>query len=357
MRIDELALGPKAGHLSPSVPASGIDLNALALLDEQIDEGVFGSSAEFTFEELAERSGWTTAELRKMYVWAGLPHVNTNRYTLADVAGLSHLKKFSIEEELDEEMLSAIVRSIGFAMERLSVWQVEAFIQFLAKRHGIGDTAARMEAAGYAPTRGHEIVSQLTSLWLRHYARSLRRLTVEAVLQRGVSDHDGQFPLLRAVGFVQIDDFNTLTKHMAMTEYANLVQNFHNRVNDIVRVAGGRVNNTIGDGVLWVADDINTGADIALELSKLNERGFAAPARVGLTWGRIIVAYGNIFGPTVNQAMHIAYFTPPNQVYVNNAAAAILARYPKYYTVEDEGIALKGYDDVTAHQLRNVTAE
>jgi len=318
-------------------PIQAVNLDTLAYLDDQIDAGVYGTPAELNIYQLSEQTGWSVDQLEKLWLWAGLPHQRSDAllYTHGDVEGLRDLKEFSEQEELDEEALGSLVRSLGSAMEQLALWQVEAMTQFVAKRRGLGDTAARIEAATFAPSRGRRMIGQISSLWLRHFTVAVRRLTTETVLQRGVSYDDQQFPLLRAVGFASIVDFADLTQDMSKLEYTNLVKDFHNITNDLVKLGGGRIIKHQGDEILFVADDINGGADIALQLANMQSNGFPGPVRVGLTWCKILTAYGNVFGPGVVTATHLARLAPSNSVYVSMDAAALLSRYPKYYSLEE----------------------
>lgn len=321
-----------------------VDLAALAELDDQIDAAVFGGPALFDMDDLIAQSGWSREGMTKLWLWAGLPTVDSTQriYTQTDLDGLINLKRLMESQGLDETALSSLIRSLGSAMERLALWQVEAITQYLARTEGLSDTAARLRAAGFAPAEAQALLEQITLLWLRHYSAAVHRLTTEAILQRGVSGDDQQFPLLRAVGFAKIVDFTVHTAHFDVAEYASFVQDFHDRVADIVNMGGGRVIKNMGDSVLFVADAADLAVGIALRLAALDEVGFGAQVQAAVTWCRVLSVYGDIFGPGVNLAAKLAVATPPGQVFVDREAGALLSRCPRFELREQGEVEIRG---------------
>jgi len=347
---------PSAGQPKPYRKKLGhaVDLETLALLDEQIGLEVFGAPGSIDIQELAEQTGWSIAQMRKIFLWAGLPHNNDDDqlYVPVDIEGLRDLKELSDTLDMDAEAVGSLVRSVGSAMERLALWQVESVVQFLAKRYKMSDTQARIEAAETAPKQARMLVNQIISLWLLHYARATRRLTIDSILQRGVSDDDQQLPLLRAIGYVQIADFHRLTAHYGIPEYAELVQKFVDIASDIIKIQGGRVIKQSGDSMLFVTDDIDSAAEIALALTNMQAEGFPGAVQVGLGWGRVFAVYGNVFGPVVTIANLLTLTAPLNGVYVDEGAAAMLRRHRSAYALEPVEVNLPGVGEVTAYHLQ-----
>ncbi|MDR2702965.1 MAG: hypothetical protein LBB58_01295 [Cellulomonadaceae bacterium] len=344
------------GNLPRKKRVIAVDLDTLAGLDEQLDVSVFGDHPSIDVAELSEQTGWSLEDIEKLRLWSGMPEkaADEKHFYPKDVEGLKDLKRFALAEQLDDESLGSMVRAMGSVMERLALWQVESIVQFLAARYGLNDTQARIEAAEYAPRLGKDFLPQFEMMWLHQYATAVRRMTLETVLQRGVNDDDQQFPLLRAVGYAQIVNFTELTTNLNTTQYGSLVQSFHNRAWDTIRAGGGRVIKQLGDGVLWVADDIGTGAEISLKLANMEVGQYGKPVHVGLTWGRVLAAYGNIFGPNVNLALQLARAASATEVYTSDEAATLLGRYAKYYSLEDVAKAVPGHESVHAFNLRLV---
>jgi len=330
-----------------------LDFAALADLDDRIDEKVFDGPPQYSLNELVEQTGWSQAEMKNLWLWSGLPAVDLDRrmYTQADLDGLKQLKVIVAEKGLDEKALSALIRSLGSSMERLALWQVEAITQFRARVDGLGDTDARYVSASFAPGEGPALLTQIHSLWLRHYAAAVHRLTTQALLQRGVSADDQQFPLLRAVGFANIVNFNAITARFSVPEYADFVQEFHDRAADIVNMGGGRVVKNMGNSIEFMADSASAAADIALQLAALERPEYGAQVQAGLTWCRVLTVYGDVFGPGVNLASLLARAAEPGVVLVDQAAAEVLARSDRFQLDQRAEIELEGLGPVAPVQI------
>jgi len=321
-----------------------IDLAELAVRDGQIDSAVFGGPVRYTLDEMAAATDWSRTDLEKLWLWAGLPVPDASSaiYTDDDVAGLIEIRQYSDSEQLDEEVVSALIRAFGATLERLATWQVETVIRHLASSQHLNDTEARLEAAAYAPMQAPVLASQLEKLWRRHYASAIHRLTTETILRRGVSDDDQKFPLVCAIGFANIVDFTECTSNFGVAEYANFVQDFHDRVTDIVNTAGGRVINHVGDFVEFAAGHAENGAEIATKIAKLHDAGFPAQVQVAFVWSRVMSCYGDIYGPGVNLAAMLSRQAPPNAVLVDADTAAAFTPNSQYRFAEQPEMEIKG---------------
>ena len=169
-------------------------------------------------------------------------------------------------------------------------------------------------------------------------------------------------PLPRAVGFADMVSFTRRTAGLGSTDLSEFVQRFEAAARDVVTGAGGRVVKTIGDAVLFVADDARTGARVALGLAEVLGReidseplrlaGLAdgargvTPVRVGLVWGRVLSRFGDVFGPTVNLAARLTDIAEPSTVLTDPVTAAALAA--------DDSVVLENLDPVELHGLGTV---
>ena len=97
---------------------------------------------------------------------------------------------------------------------------------------------------------------------------------------------------------------------------------------------GGRVIKTVGDAVLFVAEDARDGARVACALARTFSEESAAPVRVGLVWGRVLSRFGDVFGPAVSLAARLSDEAAPGTVLLDAATAEVLA--PR------EGVVLEG---------------
>jgi adenylate cyclase len=154
-------------------------------------------------------------------------------------------------------------------------------------------------------------------------------------------------PLARAVGFADMVSFTRRTAGLGPTDLSVFVQRFETAARDVVTAAGGRVVKTIGDAVLFVADDVFTGAQVALGLARVlgseldvdaerSAGGLAegargvTPVRVGFVQGRVLSRFGDVFGASVNIAARLTDIAEPSTVLTDTATAALLGRDPRF---------------------------
>jgi class 3 adenylate cyclase len=340
---------PFEGHAHPTMP----DLIALADLDAQIDSTVLGMENNYDLDQLSELTGWSRSELDELWLWAGLPSPDPTNlmFNDSDVEGLSELRNFRDREGFSDPSLASLIRAIGTTAERLAVWQVETLTKHLATNRGYSDTAARMEAAAFAPENTELMLFLVQKLWLRHYAAAIHRLTTETILRRGISDDDSQFPLLCAVGFAYIADFLDQTRNYELPNLADFVQGFHDSIADIVNSGGGRMVNNSGDFAIYVSARPEDGAEIALRIANMHNAGFAGDVKSGIVWCRVLSNYGDIFGPGVNLTRVLAREAPANTVLTDKDTAEALSRTGRFAIKPLPEVDLEGIGPVIPVQV------
>ena len=107
----------------------------------------------------------------------------------------------------------------------------------------------------------------------------------------------------------------------------------------------GRLIKTIGDEVLFVADDPQAAARIALELVEAHDRDEGFPeVRVGLAYGGVLSRLGDVFGPVVNVAARLTSLARPGRVLVDRAMHDELAGATEEFRVKrSRTTAVRGY--------------
>jgi len=323
-----------------------IDLVSLAISDSKVDGVVLGKP-KYSLEELVDITGWSLDELKALWLWSGTsPTTYGERvFTETDAAGLIGLRDFTQGDNRDFESVGSLVRSISYSMERLALTQVESIVQSLVKS-GMTDTEARLVATEYAPTQNEALVQQIETLWRRHFAAAIHRLTTETILLRGASDDDEQFPLVVGVGFARIVDFTEKTADFGVESYARFVQAFHNLASDIINSIGGRVVKIMGDIIVWVTPHAATAAEIALRLAALEHEIFDAQIQAAITWCRVMSLHGDVFGPGVNLAARLCEIAPAGKVLIDDAAASQFVRDPRYLISPQPEVEIKGLNKV-----------
>lgn len=167
---------------------------------------------------------------------------------------------------------------------------------------GASDTAVQDELCDRVALMDLSIVEPILSYVLRRQLIDAleRRLAGERV----DADTAGQ---VLTVGFADLAGFTRLSRKLEPRDLAELVRRFDATVRDVVSANGGRVVKTIGDAVLFTANDPGDAAEIALEVvAELEHAADVPPVRVGLDHGPVIAMGGDCFGPTVNRASRIS---------------------------------------------------
>jgi adenylate cyclase len=303
-----------------------------ASVEADLDAALLGGPRTLTVEGLAERAGLTEKQVRSYWQALGLPITERQEqmFTEDDAAALEEIYTVAEEEKFDARALTTLIRSMGHTTERLVLWQVEALVEHMTQRFDLDDTSARLLVLDRLPDLAPVLETQLLHAWRRQLAAVAARFTVEFSDARAGDRPDARaLPLPRAVGFADIVSFTKRTAGLGSSELAEFVQLFETRARDIITAAGGRVVKTIGDAVLYIADDVATGAEVALGLAQEVERAGEGidvpPVRVSLVWGRVLSRFGDVFGPSVNLASRLTEIAEPATVLMDRETAALLS--------------------------------
>jgi adenylate cyclase len=320
----------------------------------RLDEAILGGPRRYTLDDLAQGTGLTHEFIERYWRWLGLPvtHPTEAWFTDGDMEALRDLARLVDDARLDEQAQMTLIRSLGHTTDRLALWQVEAFVEHVSRRDGIDDVTARQAVLDQIPALADRLSYQLEHAWRRQLAALTGRLATEFGGERGDRSPADQLPLRRAVGFADIVAFTKRTAGLGSQELAEFVQRFESRARDVIVEAGGRVVKTIGDAVLFVADDVATGAEVALGLAAPPATGEEIPVRVGFVWGRVLSRFGDVFGPDVNLASRITELAEPSTVLVDPPTAALLASSSRYALTAQPPRAVQGIGTITPVRLQ-----
>lgn len=333
---------------------------------------------------LAEKVGITPEIVAGFWRTLGLPPApdDTPAFTGHDADALERAAHLVRDQGMDLEAVMSLTRALGHGADRLVVWQVEALTADLEKRFELDPVSARLLLLDRLPDLMPLLEAQLLHAYRRHLASIAGRYAAEFGEARRPDRETTELPLARAVGFADIVSFTRSTAGLGASELAQFVQTFEAHTRDVVASAGGRVVKTIGDAVLFVADDAATGAMVALGLAERfthqdgraewterrasldrrigadaawhgperrtgqERRGAddplgqvrtppaasvpSPPVRVSLVWGRVLSRFGDVFGPSVNLAARLADIATPSTVLADEATAVALAADPRF---------------------------
>jgi adenylate cyclase len=284
---------------------------------------LLGGPRRLRRREVARSVGVSVLSARKLWRALGFPNVTDEdlAFTDADAAALGRMVGLVRAGLVDEPTAIALARALGHTTERLVSWQVEALAEHLSQQ----PEEAGTEEAGteLAVHRLAELTDDLERLlvysWRRQLAASVTRLASGADLDPAASSQ-------LTVGFADLVGYTRLVQSLAQQELIRLVQRFEALASDVVAAGGGRVVKTVGDEVLFTADDAMSGAIIGLSLSEqMAADGVLPDVRVGIAHGPVLRSLGDVFGSTVNLASRLTAVAQPGTVVTDPGTAARLA--------------------------------
>ncbi|GAA4717892.1 adenylate/guanylate cyclase domain-containing protein [Isoptericola chiayiensis] len=333
---------------------AAVETSAGASTAGRIDEAILGGPRTYTFDDLVAATGLSAEFVENYWRWLGLPVTRTAeaRFTRADMESLREIGALIDDGQLDEQAQMTLIRSLGHTSDRLALWQVEAFVEHLGRRFELDDVSARLAALDRIPGFADVLARQLEHAWRRQLAALMGRFATEFAGADGAGTSGDQLPLRRAIGFADIVSFTKRTAGLGSQELAEYVQLFESRARDVITEAGGRVVKTIGDAVLFVADDVVTGAECALGLAAPHATEEEIPVRVGFVWGRVLSRFGDVFGSDVNLASRITELAEPAQVLVDPPTAALLSSSKRYALTAQAPQAVQGLGEITPVRLQ-----
>jgi adenylate cyclase len=321
------------------------------------DEEADNIPPKYTLGSLAQELGVPHDQVENYWLWLGVParHPDEVVYTDADKDSLLQLFELAESEQLDDASLGSLVRSVGHLAERLATWQFEAFIENTIKRDHIDDKTARQAVINAFPKLTPMLLKQFEHAWRWAATVIIRRYLA---FDSAASESKSETQLLRlsTVGFADIVGFTSKTAALPAAELAKYVQEFQTKAQDIVNANGGRVVKTIGDAVMFMADQIADGANIALALAQSGLAPGGSAVRVGMVQGRILARFGDVFGPSVNLAARLTELAEPNTVLVNPATAALLASDERYQLLVMPEADIKGLGTLRPVQVNLVAS-
>lgn len=288
-------------------------------------ERLLGDPPIYTMDEFAAHAGVEVGVARQYWRSLGFPDVPREEkwFTPADVAALRGLAETVNSGGMSVGASQDLVRGLGHSMDRLVLWQVEALVQDASARFDLDDVSARLVVLDRLVDLSPLLLEQLDYVWRRQLLALLGRIERDLSRAGRQPREEDQLPLERAIGFIDIVSYTTKSAELTPSGLANLVQDFESAARDVVARYGGRVVKTIGDAVLFVADDLPVGARVATALSQVM-RAQDLPVRGAVVWGRLLSRSGDVFGPVVNLASRLTDLAAPQEILMDDVSAAVL---------------------------------
>lgn len=310
---------------------------------------------EYDITHAAASSGLDVDKLRAFWRALGFPDPQPGEATFSrtDLEMLTMVLDYIDAHLLDETVALQMARVIGSSLARIATAQVEA-----ADLSGGGISATprgqlTAEQQALEVQRSAQLIPMLSgvmqSVWRRHLASAAR-----ARIMR--SDDERERPV--TVGFADLEGFTSLSQQLPEHELAEVVNRFEQIAYDTVaRFPGARVVKMIGDEVMFLHDDVQEGAELALSIAeRFGQDPALSDVRVGLAAGGVLERDGDVYGHVVNLANRIVSVAYPGSVVVSQEVHDALEDHGDYYMRSLRSHYLKDIGRVTLWTLRR-TAE
>ena len=297
----------------------------------------------FDTADVAAEVGVDAGALTKLWLALGFPQpAGEKAFSDTDV---DVVRTFLRDETAIDDYWLHEARVISASLGRIA----EVFVDEIWDQHfsaGQSEREALSEIAG-TPIDLERMERMLLYVLRRHLVAVIyRRLALSDQAARSGA------PSI-AVGFADLAGYSSLSRDMTAAELTRLVVSFEKATYDLVAERGGRVVKTLGDGLLFTADDALSAADIALRLADLAHDDLP-PVRVGLGWGPVLIRQGDCFGPTVNLISRVVAYAGRGEVAVEPAMAAQLAADARFSATPIGRRDLKGFGAVVLSRLHRV---
>ncbi len=301
---------------APEDDSGAVELPDLTDALEVVEGFLLGERPSLTRVEVAERAGVPLEVAEQLWRLLGFPNQTDDAvaFTEADVQALElthDLMKLGI---LGPDSQAALVRTWGRSYARLAEWQTNLLTDVAIE--GPDPERRLTELAGSVLPRVEKLQSYI---WRRHLASATSRMLAV--------DSPGSAVTRQAVCFVDIVGYTSRSKTLTEGELVDWLEHFEHEASGLVVDLGGRIIKTIGDEVLFVADDAVAAAEIALRMTErgADDQDRFPHVRAGMAHGDVVSRLGDVYGPVVNIAARLTSVARPGTVLVDRGAYEALS--------------------------------
>jgi adenylate cyclase len=312
---------------------------------------LLGEEPSLTGKQLADEVGISFEEARLRWRSLGFSAVGADvpAFTHADLEALRLTQRLLEIGLIDPDDESALVRTLGRSFARLAEWQMGLLAKVVdPDEMNVDELRDVMEEVTPA------VESLQNYVWRRHTLAAAARLLLANPDSEDDEDQlGGEEGTTMGVGFADIVNYTRQSRSLTRSEIGQLVDHFEERALEIISSHDGRIIKTIGDELLFVADEPEAIARIGLELIEEARRDDGFPEiRVGLAWGPALARLGDVLGPVVNVASRLTSTARPGRVLVDRALAEELEDDEHFTLRRVRRTTVKGYRKLEPWSLR-----
>ncbi len=321
---------------------------------------LLGGPRDLSLREVAQAAGTSLDRAERFWRSMGFADVDpdTPAFTGQDVDALREATQLVDSGQVDTGTALELLRAQSYTMDRLVLWQLESLVSDVAQRLELDDTSARLVVLDHVDEMIEPLSRHLSYAWRRHLAALLERTDSE-VSRRGAEEAGPDlYPLIRSLGFVDIVSFTQRAQAMGSQDLTAMLQDFESTARDVVTSRGARVVKTIGDAVMYIADDLAVAADVVTALvDELQSGPEMMLVRASLVQGRVVSRSGDVFGPTVNLASRLVDTAEPGGIRMDEPTAMAIMHGPdsgRYQVRRCHEVVAKGLGQVVPWSLVRV---
>ncbi|MBP3222671.1 MAG: adenylate/guanylate cyclase domain-containing protein [Actinomycetaceae bacterium] len=323
-------------------------------------EELIGGPSIYTVKDVEERTELNREEIFAFWRSLGFPRIKNPDtdliFTDQDVEAMrQHAKMMNVTKmRLSDDAVHILMRAQSQMMDRLVLWQQEAFVEYAEHALGLDGISARFWMLDHISDFTDFLSSHMSYAWKRHLAALLRRTEIEIGTMK--SENNNGVQLQRALGFIDMVSFTRLSREMDTSELIALIETFDRLCRDIITTRGARVVKTIGDAFLYIADSVEIAADVATTIvRKMQEVESMPPVHASLVWGGVVSRFGDVFGSTVNLASRLGDVAQPNTVLTDVSTAHFIMKKKLPYRLTCLGNKnLKGLGETEIFSLEKI---
>lgn len=311
----------------------------------ELEETILGGPRRYTRPQVAARAD-VPVELANR-IWRALGFADVDdadvSFTDSDVDALRESVSLLEAGIIDEPTLLATTRAMGQSLSRMAEWQVDAVGELVARQ---GDDVTEADAVEAARFLLPVLERLMRHVWRRHLiAIAGRALAVSP---------DELAARTLGVGFADLVGFTSVSRRLDEVELAQLLDAFEGQAADLVALHHGRVVKTVGDEILFVADEPQDVAEIGLALAELigGDDAELPPVRVGLACGTVLTRLGDVYGTPVNLASRLTSLARPGTVLIDRGLADALEDDDRYQQRRLRRQSVRGFEHLEAVVLR-----
>lgn len=315
-------------------PEAGADM--LSVIQSELENVVLGGPPRYSLTQVAEECGLEPARVRTLWQALGLtvdPDPDVVMFTDGDAAALRDMAAIIASGAVDQRLEIPAARSIGQSMSRLTEWQLALLNTHVFTRlaEAYDNASSPLEDEEVRELVDH-IISRTTELAESLQGHIWRRHLVATTGRAATRPRDGGGELRElVVGFADMVGYTRLTRQIDASALGELLDYFESEVSDVIARHDGWVIKTVGDEVMFAAEDPVDAARIALDLQdSFASRKETPNLRVGLAWGPALPRFGDLFGSVVNIAARLTAAARPGSVLIDEKLAETLGENDEF---------------------------